>query len=72
MPKINVCFQGWINGGCVDHAMSKFGEHVDVSGMDSESLVQKLESGELTIYLGDILYNNDDSNIKLFDFDAPF
>ena len=71
MPKVDLCFQGWIRGASVDTATNAAGEEVDVSGMTSEELAEKLANGELFISLGKFLYERrEDASIEMFDFDA--
>ena len=70
MPKIDLCFSGWVRGVEVSKASNDNGEAVDVSNMEADELARKLEKGELFISLGDHLYEGDDEEVCLFDFEA--
>ena len=73
MPKINLCFSGWVRGADVTKATRDTDtgtESVDVSDMPAEELARKLKAGELFISLGDHLYDADDNEIEMFDFTA--
>jgi hypothetical protein len=70
MPKMNFCFQGWVNGANIIEATDVDGKKVNVSKMNPEELADKLNKGELFISLGDYLYSNRKSNIEMFDFDC--
>jgi hypothetical protein len=68
MPNIGFCFQGWIRGATVSHATNRTGARVDVSSMTEDELCDKLESGELSISLGDYLSDNHKASIEMYDF----
>ncbi len=69
-PRINLCFQGWIRGAEVKKATNTAtGKEVNVSKMESWELAKKLQTGELTICLGDYLYETDKQEVELFDFE---
>ena len=70
MPKIDLCFSGWVRGVEVSKASNDNGEAVDVSNMEADELARKVEKGELFISLGDHLYEGDDEEVCLFDFEA--
>lgn len=70
MAKIDLSFSGWICGAEVTKATDTSGNSVDVSTMPAVELVAKLKSGDLFISLGDYLYENDDEEIDLFNFEA--
>lgn len=68
--KVNFSFSGWVIGADVKKALDvDSGKEIDVTGMTSEELVAKLNSGELAISLGDYLYDNRDAEIGIFDFE---
>jgi hypothetical protein len=69
MPKIDLCFQGWLRNADVATATSVDGETVDVSNMDASELASKLSKGELFVSLGDLLDTTEDSEIEIFDFE---
>jgi hypothetical protein len=52
----------------VKHATDQNGKDVDVSAMPADELAKKLNKGELFISLGLYLYNSNDSEIDMFDF----
>jgi len=71
MPRISLCFQGHVNGANIDTAIdSKTNQEVDVSGMSSEELIQKLDNGELAVSLTDAMNDCDNSGAELFDYDT--
>lgn len=69
MPRIDLCFSGWIRGANVETAMNPTnGASVDVSNMPASELIEKLTSGELCMSLADALDNTRSSEVELFDF----
>ena len=71
MPRIDFSFQGWIRGADVTHCIDpKTGERVDVSSYTALELAQKLQKGDLTVALGDYLYDDRrEAEIEIFDYD---
>ncbi len=55
MPKINFCFQGYINDVSLKFAFNAEGHSVNVTEMTDEELANKLTNGELFISLKDFL-----------------
>jgi hypothetical protein len=72
MPRIDFSFRGHVNGALVTEATDESGNIVDVSKMSPTLLTLKLNSGALFISLGDHLYESDDAEICLEDFQAPY
>jgi hypothetical protein len=71
MPKIDLCFQGWLRGAEINNVtVTATGEYLDVSECNAEEITNKLAAGEWTIALGDHLYDSDDAEIEVFDFTA--
>jgi len=70
MPEIKFCFQGWVRGAEIKNVTDAEGELVDVSTMSPETLVQKLNNGELFISLADHLKDNIEEEIEIFDFET--
>jgi hypothetical protein len=70
MPKIDLCFSGWLRGANVEQALDANGDIVDVSGMDSEELVRKLNASALFVSLASCLGDNDEEEVELFDFEV--
>jgi hypothetical protein len=68
-PKIDLCFSGWIRGVEVTQASNNKGKKVDVSKMSAKELVRKLIAGKLFVSLGDLLYEGDDEEVEMFDFE---
>ena len=69
MPKVDFCFQGFVRGAEVSTATNTEGEKVDVSGMTSTELANKLEAGDLFLSLGDYLYDDHkEASIEIHDF----
>jgi hypothetical protein len=68
MPKLDLCFSGWLRGADIKKATDQNGKTIDVVGMPADELAKKLNAGELFISLGDHLYNSNDSEIEMFDF----
>ncbi len=72
VPTVNFSFQGYVTGATITQATNTKGESVDVSGMSGDDLTNALNKGELSISLGDYLYeNNRRAEIEIFDFDVP-
>jgi len=72
MPKIDLCFSGWLRGVEIETAWKlegTLGKDVDVSSYTSEQLAKALTEGTLSVCLRKILDDADDSNIEIFDFD---
>lgn len=69
MPKIDLCFSGWLRGVNVETATDHEGNTVDVSKMDSDELCNKLSNGELLVSLSDCMDNASDEEIEIFDFE---
>jgi hypothetical protein len=71
MAQIGFCFQGYVRGAEVERVtVSETGESLDVSDFSAEEIIEKLQSGEWCISLGDFLYaNRKDSEIEAHDFD---
>lgn len=53
MPKIDLCFQGWLRGVDVTKVTDANGNPKDVSEVSAEDLVQMLTSGECFVSLAD-------------------
>ena len=71
MPKIDLCFQGWLRGAIITEAAeTATGNKVDVREMSAHELTQKLDSGELCISLGEHLYESRKAEIEMFDFNV--
>jgi hypothetical protein len=70
MPKIDLCFSGWVRGVEVTEAMSVANfETVSVANMSPGELIGKLQSGELAISLENCLAADSEAGeIQLFDY----
>lgn len=68
MPKIDFNFSGSLQGVIVTEATNSQGDEVDVRKLSAPELCRRLESGELFISLGKHLYDSDDAEIILEDF----
>lgn len=68
MPKIDFTFHGSLQGVIITDATNVDGDKVDVRGMSAPELCRKLEAGELFISLGNHLYDSDDAEIVMEDF----
>jgi len=73
MPKIDLCFSGWIRGVEVTKATDvAMLTDVSVANMSVEELVSALESRKLVIGLEECLEaNHAEDHIELFDFAVP-
>ena len=71
MPKVDFCFSGYVRGAFVDTAVDINGKTVSVEDWTSKQLSKSLNSGKLFILLADHLYESCDTEVELFDFDAP-
>ena len=73
MPLVDFTFSGWVSGASIDKVSvidkEKGLVDKDVSSESAESVVEKLESGDYIIALGDYLYNCKDSEIVMEDFE---
>lgn len=67
---INFCFQGWVRGATVRVVTDSTGHLLDVAGMSSKKVAEKLNSGEWAISLGNYLYDNCKNEIEIFDFEV--
>mgnify|MGYP003332393566 CR=1 FL=1 len=72
MPKIDLCFSGWVRNAEVVKATTVDGKAVDVTDMESSELASKLRAGELFVSLAELLDETDDTEIELFDFEESF
>lgn len=71
MPKIDLCFSGWLRGVTVKKAATTCdGEDVDVRKLTSEELVEKLNNGDLVLSFEDALKNSQEDEIELTDYEA--
>lgn len=71
MPRINFCFQGWVNDTEITSAMNpETGLAEDVSGLSAAELIAKLEKGELcfSFVTALSLENCRDREIELSDY----
>jgi len=70
MPKIDLCFEGWIRGVEVTDATDvATTEPVSVTNMDAKELVEALKSGKLAISFAQCLSaDSDEEEINLFDY----
>ena len=68
MPKIDLCFSGWMRGVELTKATDNDGKIIDVSQMDAKQLTKDLQEGNLFVSLADLLANVDcdDDNIEIF------
>ena len=72
MPKINLCFQGWLQGIEVNQifATGELETPINVSNISSQQLVRQLQSGEWAISLKEALNTDcDDEEIEIFDYE---
>ena len=78
MPNIDLSFQGWICGANIETAVvlkkntdtgDPVGSRIDVSDMNKEEFIDKLNSGELAITLTDALNDCNKSECELFDYE---
>ena len=71
MPRVDFNFQGYIKGALVEELYHlPTGDTVDVTGKTSEEVADLLQDGKHSSALGDHLYESDDSEIELSDFEA--
>ena len=71
MPSISFCFQGWVSMADVTEALEvATGETVNISHIDSETLVKRLEDGELALSLDEALSNCDKSECEIHDYEV--
>ena len=71
MPRIDLCFSGWLRGVEVNKASDVQGQVVDVSEMPTDELVRKLKAGELFVSLGELLDEcNRGEEIELSEFEV--
>jgi hypothetical protein len=70
MAIISLCFQGSISGVEVYKATDVNGKEVDISEMGNKELADKLSRGELFVSLRDLLYQGEDEEIEMFDFEG--
>lgn len=71
MPRIDLCFSGWLRGVEVKQASDVQGQVVDVSEMPTDELVRKLKAGELFVSLGELLDEcNRGEEIELSEFEV--
>ena len=68
-PRIDLCFSGHLRGVRIDHIDSPQGDEIDTKKWSAEKVVEALKEGH-TVALGDILYQNANADIELFDFDV--
>ena len=71
MPKMNLCFQGWLRGVEIRRVTeTASGEYVDVSQLSAEEVEAKLSNGEWLVSLKDLLNTEiaDEEEIEIFDF----
>lgn len=69
MAKISFSFCGWVRGANVETGSEPNGKDVDVSKLSSAEIVDMLNSGKLSICLGDHLYDSDDAEIEISDYE---
>jgi len=74
MPKIDLCFSGWLRGVEITKAMDVATvTDVSVANMSAKELVEALKSGKLAISLSECLKaNHADDHIELFDYDPQW
>ena len=73
MPKIDLCFSGWLRGVEVSVARDANFELINVSKLASQELVEKLHKGEIFVSLVHLLTDGEaeEDNIEMFDFEVP-
>lgn len=70
MPKINLCFEGFINNTEVLEAMSLSDmDSVDVSDWSAKQLIEAIESGSIALSLADLLISADDYDVEMSAFE---
>lgn len=69
MPKIKLCFSGWIRNLQVGHAFNDDHDDIDVSNMTSSELIEKLQRGELSIDFVACLRDSNDTDVEMFDIE---
>jgi hypothetical protein len=70
MPKMDFDFRGFVRGANITEATNPDGEKVDVSKMSGTELQNRLNDGELSISLGDHLYESRKNEIEMTDYEA--
>ena len=69
MPRISLCFQGWINGADIETCVDLKSNVIDVSEMSATELIQKIKAGDLFLSLHDALESAEDSETELHDYE---
>ena len=60
-----------MSGASISEAYDiKTGKDVDVSGLTSDELEEKLKKGELCLNLSEALNNSDTNEVELFDYEG--
>ena len=68
MPRIDLCFQGWLRGVEIENVMDTTGVSHDVSLMSPEELVKKLSGNGYFVSLASCMGNALDEEVEIFDF----
>jgi hypothetical protein len=70
MAKIDFAFGGWIRGADVTKVtVVDTGADLNVEEVSADELMTKLATGEWAISLGDYLYDSEDAEIEISDFE---
>lgn len=67
MPKIKICFSGWLTGVSVSTATDIEGNERDVRNMSASQLAEMINSGELFIDIVAAIRDSENQAIEIFD-----
>ena len=69
--KIDFSFSGYVVGAEIEKVSDgETGEVLDVTNLNPEEVLEKLNNGEYLISLGDYLYESRKNEIEIFDFEV--
>lgn len=70
MPKIKICFSGWLTGVNISTATDSEGNERDVRNMSASQLAEMINSGELVIDLVAAIRDSEDQEVEIFDVES--
>lgn len=69
MRHVSFCFSGWVSNAEIEKAMTPDGKEVDISKMDQQEFVDKLNKGELVISFADAYDNATSLYNDIFEYE---
>lgn len=70
MPKINLCFSGWLTGVQINTVTDADGNEIDVSNRSASEIAERIDSKEWFVDFVASYRDSSDQSVEIFDVAA--